>query len=97
MGELAGSRSKNPQADRLLILHHGVIPSATSSMALFLERLAWLSYPLRTGRPRMSARLNLLPDPAFVDLKTALSDRLEKMASNIHAEQFATLLDPLMR
>jgi hypothetical protein len=45
----------------------------------------------------MSARLNLLPDPAFVDLKAALSDRLERLASNIHAEQFGTLLDPLMR
>ena len=45
----------------------------------------------------MSARLNLLPDPAFVDLKAALAERLERMASNIHAEQFATILDPLMR
>ncbi len=45
----------------------------------------------------MSARLNLLPDPAFADLRVALSDRLERMAAAIHAAQFATLLDPLMR
>jgi hypothetical protein len=45
----------------------------------------------------VSARLNLLPDPAFVDLKAALSERLERMASNIHAGQFGALLDPLMR
>jgi len=45
----------------------------------------------------MTARLNLLPDPAFAQLKTALADRLEKMAATIHAEQFSALLDPLMR
>ena len=45
----------------------------------------------------MAPRLNLLPDPAFAQLRTALADRLEKMASTIHAEQFAALLDPLMR
>lgn len=45
----------------------------------------------------MTPRLNLLPDPAFAQLKTTLADRLEKMAGTIHAEQFGALLDPLMR
>jgi transcriptional regulator with GAF, ATPase, and Fis domain len=45
----------------------------------------------------MSGRLNLLPDPAFADLRVALSERLERMATAIKPAQFETLLDPLMR
>jgi len=45
----------------------------------------------------MSGRLNLLPDPAFADLRAALSERLERMSAAIKPAQFATLLDPLMR
>jgi len=45
----------------------------------------------------MSGRLNLLPDPAFADLRVALSERLERMAMAIRPAQFETLLDPLMR
>ena len=45
----------------------------------------------------MNARLNVLPDPAFLDLKTALSERLERLAAGIQPGQFASLLDPLMR
>jgi transcriptional regulator with GAF, ATPase, and Fis domain len=45
----------------------------------------------------MSSRLNLLPDPAFADLRVALSERLERMAMAIKPAQFETLLDPLMR
>jgi len=44
-----------------------------------------------------SPRLNLLPDPAFLELKTLLSQRLERIAGGLHPEQFASLLDPLMR
>lgn len=45
----------------------------------------------------MSSRLNLLPDPAFLDLRGALSERVERMASSISPAQFASVLDPLMR
>ena len=45
----------------------------------------------------MSSRLNLLPDPAFAELKSTLSDRLERMAVAVRPDQFGALLDPLMR
>jgi hypothetical protein len=45
----------------------------------------------------LSTRLNILPDPAFVDLKAALSERLERIAGGLQPEQFGSLLDPLMR
>src|SRR5207302_2607880 len=45
----------------------------------------------------MSNRLNLLPDPAFAELKGALSERLERMALAIGPRQFDGFLDPLMR
>jgi GAF domain-containing protein len=45
----------------------------------------------------LNTRLNILPDPAFLDLKSALSERLERIAASIQPEQFASLLDPLMR
>ena len=44
----------------------------------------------------MSPRLNVLPDPAFLDLKTALSERLERLAVGIQPEQFGSLMDALM-
>ncbi len=47
--------------------------------------------------PPVNARLNVLPDPAFVDLKAVLSERLERIAAGIQPEQFGSLLDPLMR
>src|ERR1044071_5937458 len=45
----------------------------------------------------MSKRLNLLPDPAFADLKPVLWERLERVAATIQPEQLGSLLDPLMR
>lgn len=45
----------------------------------------------------VSARLNLLPDPAFLELKAVLSERLERIAAGIRPEQFGSLLEPLMR
>jgi len=45
----------------------------------------------------LNTRLNILPDPAFLDLKAALSERLERIAAGIQPEQFASVLDPLMR
>lgn len=44
----------------------------------------------------MSSRLNVLPDPAFQDLRTALSDRLERLAVGIQPDQFGSLMDTLM-
>jgi hypothetical protein len=41
--------------------------------------------------------LNLLPDPAFVELKPVLAERLERIATGIQPEQFGELLEPLMR
>lgn len=45
----------------------------------------------------MNARLNILPDPAFLNLKAALSERLERIALGLQPEQFSSLIDPLMR
>src|SRR5436190_19645074 len=45
----------------------------------------------------MNARLNVLPDPAFLELKAVLSERLERVAAGIQPEQFSSLLDPLIR
>lgn len=45
----------------------------------------------------LNARINILPDPAFLDLKSVLSERLERIAGGIQPEQFGSLLDPLMR
>ena len=42
----------------------------------------------------LNARLNILPDPAFLDLKSVLSERLERIAGGLQPEQFASLLDP---
>jgi hypothetical protein len=43
------------------------------------------------------ARLNILPDPAFVDLRPLLSQRLGRIGDSIYPGQFSSLLDPLMR
>src|SRR5689334_22294167 len=45
----------------------------------------------------MTTRLNVLPDPAFLDLKAVLAERLERVATGIQPEQFGSLLDPLAR
>jgi len=45
----------------------------------------------------VNARFNLLPDPAFVELKPALTLRLERLVASLQPEQFAALLDPVMR
>lgn len=47
--------------------------------------------------PLLNSRLNILPDPAFLNLKPVLSERLERIAATLQPEQFASLLDPLMR
>ncbi len=44
----------------------------------------------------MSTRLNILPDPAFQDLQPVLAERLERIGARVHAEQFGSLLDPLL-
>ncbi len=41
--------------------------------------------------------MNIIPDPAFEELRPVLSERLARIGANIHAEQFGSLLDPLMR
>ena len=41
--------------------------------------------------------MNILADPAFLSLKPVLSERLEQISENLQPEQFASLLDPLMR
>jgi hypothetical protein len=43
------------------------------------------------------ARMNILPEPAFLDLKPVLSTRLAQVGASVHAEQFGALLDPLIR
>ena len=43
------------------------------------------------------ARLNILPDPAFVQLRPELLDRLARVGAGINARQFGELLDPLMK
>ncbi len=45
----------------------------------------------------MSARLNLLPEPAFQGLKSVLTERMNRLGDEIHAAQFEHLLDPLLR
>jgi hypothetical protein len=52
---------------------------------------------LRALETSLASRMNILPDPDFLDLKPALAERLERIASSIHAEQFASLLNPVMR
>jgi hypothetical protein len=43
------------------------------------------------------ARLNILPDPAFMELRPVLSERLSRIGESIHPAEFSSLLDPLMR
>lgn len=45
----------------------------------------------------MPARLNLLPDPAFENLKPVLWERMTRLGSEVHAEQFRQLFDPLLQ
>ncbi len=45
----------------------------------------------------MGARLSILPDPLFAGLKPALADRLARVAATIQPDNFASLMDPLMR
>jgi hypothetical protein len=43
----------------------------------------------------LSTRLNILPDPAFLELRPKLVDRLARIGAEIHAEEFRELFDPL--
>jgi len=45
----------------------------------------------------LRTRPGTLPDPAFQQLKDMLAQGLERLASTLGPEQFAALLDPLMR
>ena len=45
----------------------------------------------------MSEPLNILPEPAFEQLKPILHDRLIRVGASIHAEEFADIFDPLLR
>jgi hypothetical protein len=45
----------------------------------------------------MSERLNLFPDAAFEGLQSTLKARMAHVGAEIQAEQFAPLLDPLLR
>ncbi len=45
----------------------------------------------------MTSRLNLNTDPAFTNLQPLLLERMACVGAEIHAAQFATLLDPLLR
>jgi hypothetical protein len=45
----------------------------------------------------LPTRLNILPDPGFVTLQPALSERLARLGASIHAEEFGALADPLLR
>ena len=45
----------------------------------------------------VSAHLNIVPEPAFLDLKPVLSERLARIGASLHAEEFRQLLDPVMR
>ncbi len=52
---------------------------------------------MRSDFVPMPERLNLLPEPAFQELRPVLVERLERVGSNLRAEQFSAMLDPLMR
>jgi len=41
-------------------------------------------------------RLNILPAPAFQDLQSELSELLAQVGARVRAEQFGSLLDPLL-
>lgn len=41
-------------------------------------------------------RLNILPGPAFQELQPELSEQLAHLGARVRAEQFGSLLDPLM-
>ena len=52
---------------------------------------------MNQSEPRGKTRLNIVPEQGFVDLQSALAGQLERIASRLHAPEFASLLDPLMR
>lgn len=45
----------------------------------------------------MSPRRNIVPEPRFVALKSKLAERLAGAGAGVRPENFAALLDPLMR
>jgi hypothetical protein len=45
----------------------------------------------------MSIPLNHVVEPAFAGLSSALSSRMSRLGEDIHAAEFAQLLDPLLR
>lgn len=45
----------------------------------------------------MNVRCNILPEPRFAELGATLQERLAQVAAAITAENFPSLLDPLMR
>jgi transcriptional regulator with GAF, ATPase, and Fis domain len=45
----------------------------------------------------MSTRLNLSVEPAFAGLKSVLTERMARLGEEIHADEFARVLDPLLR
>lgn len=45
----------------------------------------------------MATRINLLPDPRFAPLQSALEERMIMMAGAILGESFGTFLDPVMK
>ena len=48
-------------------------------------------------KSHLNARCTIVPDPQFLELKGALLERLTSIASTITPQNFASLLDPLMR
>ena len=42
-------------------------------------------------------RFNILPDPAYENLRSTLVERLDRIAGSLRPEQFDSVLDPLMR
>src|ERR1051325_9607098 len=47
--------------------------------------------------PTTSSRCNIVPDPQFTVLKSTLTERLAQVASRINYQNFASLMDGLMR
>jgi hypothetical protein len=45
----------------------------------------------------LSVRCTILPDPRFEELKSALAQRLSRVGASVGPDNFASLLDPLMR
>ena len=45
----------------------------------------------------MTTRLTILPDPRFAELQAGLSERLQLVGASVQADNFASLLDGMMR